>query len=104
MCILVGYPKGTKGFKLYNTLTKEFIRSRDVVFDEEKFHEFNDGKQSSKTNSEQLSFNPLTFQNVAEDVNANEDDHQDPTFLNQHSTTNQWEKPMKKHLCETLRI
>ena len=44
MCIFIGYPEGTKGFKLYDMSTKEFIRSRDVVFDEERFREFNNGK------------------------------------------------------------
>ena len=41
--VFVGYPEGTKGYKLYNLSTSRFIRSRDVVFTEEKFHNFDDG-------------------------------------------------------------
>ena len=29
--IFVGYPEGTKGYKLYDPITRKFIRSRDVV-------------------------------------------------------------------------
>ena len=39
-CIFVGYPDGTKGFKLYNIQTKKFVRSRSVVFWEERFNDF----------------------------------------------------------------
>ena len=46
-CIFVGYPDGTKGFKLYNLTTKKFIRSRSVLFCEDKFHDF-EGKLEEK--------------------------------------------------------
>ena len=36
--VFVGYPEGTKGYKLYDPSTRKFIRSRDVVFVERKFH------------------------------------------------------------------
>ena len=38
--VFVGYPEGTKGYKLYDPVTRKFIRSRDVVFLEGKFHNF----------------------------------------------------------------
>lgn len=38
--IFVGYPAGTKGYKLYDPLSKRFIRGRDVMFAEKKFYEF----------------------------------------------------------------
>ena len=67
----------TKGFKLYDRSTKVFIRSRDVVFDEEKFHEF-DKEQSSNPNSEQLPFDPFIVQNADDNANRNDvDDQQD---------------------------
>ncbi len=36
--VFVGYPEGTKGYKLYDPSTRKFIRSGDVVFVERKFH------------------------------------------------------------------
>ena len=38
--IFVGYPAGTKGYKLFDISTGDFVRSRDVVFAEEDFHDF----------------------------------------------------------------
>ena len=38
--IFVGYPEGTKGFKLFDLKSKRFIRSRDVILCEQKFHNF----------------------------------------------------------------
>ena len=73
MCIFVGYPEKTKGFKLYDPFAKVFIRSRDAVFDEEKFHEF-DKEQSSKPNSEQLPFDPFIVQNADDNANRNDMD------------------------------
>ena len=50
-CMFVGYPDGTKGFKLYDLTKKTFIRSRDVIFEERSFHKFK-CEQSSESNSE----------------------------------------------------
>ena len=38
--ILVGYPLDTNGYKIYNIESKKFIRSKDVLFHENKFHNF----------------------------------------------------------------
>ena len=38
--IFVGYHLGTKGYKLYDLSSKRFIRSRNVLFYEQKFHDF----------------------------------------------------------------
>ena len=38
--IFVGYPDSIKGYKLFDPVTHKFIRSRDVVFIEGKFHDF----------------------------------------------------------------
>ena len=38
--IFVGYPTGTKGYKLYDPSTKRFMRSRDVIFAEQQFYNF----------------------------------------------------------------
>jgi hypothetical protein len=39
-CVFVGYPEGTKGYKLYDLEKKSFVRSRDIVFQERTFHDF----------------------------------------------------------------
>ena len=39
--IFVGYPEGVKGFKLYDPVTHKFTRSRDVMFLERNFNDFN---------------------------------------------------------------
>ena len=38
--IFVGYPLDTKGYKVYDLASKRFIRRRNVLFHEEKFHDF----------------------------------------------------------------
>ena len=42
-CIFVGYPDGTKGYKLYDLKSRRFIRSRDVIFAEKEFDNFDGG-------------------------------------------------------------
>ena len=39
--VFVGYPEGTKGFKVWNVESEKFARSRNVLFHENKFHNFN---------------------------------------------------------------
>ncbi len=46
-CVFVGYPEGTKGYKLYDLEKKSFVRSRDIIFQERTFHNF-----KSKENQE----------------------------------------------------
>ena len=41
--ILVGYPPGVKGYKLYDLEKKKFVISRDVQIFEENFDHFKDG-------------------------------------------------------------
>ena len=36
-CVFIGYPFGTKGYKLFNLHTEQFFLSRDVVFHEHVF-------------------------------------------------------------------
>ena len=36
-CVFVGYSTTQKGYKLYHPLTKKYIVSKDVVFDERQF-------------------------------------------------------------------
>jgi hypothetical protein len=46
MCI--GYDASSKGYKLYNSVTKKTIVSRDVVFDEEALWNWNDEQEDYK--------------------------------------------------------
>ena len=39
--IFVGYPSDTKGYKVYNVNSGKFCRSRNIIFSENKFHDFN---------------------------------------------------------------
>ena len=36
--IFIGYPEGTKGYKLYDLKKKKFVRSRNALFHEDKFY------------------------------------------------------------------
>ena len=38
-CVFVGYPGGTKGYKLFDLEKKSFVRSRNIIF-QERFHNF----------------------------------------------------------------
>jgi hypothetical protein len=38
--IFVGYPLQTKGYKVYDIESKRFVRTKDVLFHEDKFHDF----------------------------------------------------------------
>ena len=40
-CIFVGYGERRMGYRLYNFITKKVITSRDVIFEEDKFWEWN---------------------------------------------------------------
>ena len=68
-CIFVGYPEGTKGFKLYNPETKSFIKSRDVIFDEWKFYNF-DNKNSNTANTFEIQ---TPFMQTDDDNEENDD-------------------------------
>ena len=44
--VFVGYPDGTKGYKLFNMSSGSFIR-RDVINAEKTFHDFTAGRKRS---------------------------------------------------------
>ena len=81
--IFIGYPEGTKGYKLNDLTSKRFIRSRDIIFCENKFHDF---EKTSFTNSD-VHFSPNVV-NEEEYVNAKENTEQvgetyEQRFMNQ---------------------
>ena len=49
--VFVGYPNETKGYKVYNLENGKFARSRNILFHEKKFHDFEkDDLDSSEIN------------------------------------------------------
>jgi len=48
-CILLGYPQGVKGYRLFDLNTKEVFLSRDVIFHENvfPFHESGNANMES---------------------------------------------------------
>ena len=48
--IFIGYPAGTKGYKLYDVATGSFVRSRNIKFFESKFHNFDDKRKIDSEN------------------------------------------------------
>jgi hypothetical protein len=47
-CIFVGYGDRRMGYKLYNPITKKVIMSRDVIFEEDKYWQWNDDQKAVK--------------------------------------------------------
>ena len=87
--IFVGYPLDTKGYKVYDLASKRFIRSRNVLFHEEKFHDF------------ELEKEQVVFQEIYE--SGIENIEQPTQTVNVSSLLfrkmfNQWEQLMRKHL------
>ncbi|KAA0050234.1 putative copia-type polyprotein [Cucumis melo var. makuwa] len=58
--VFVGYDASSKGYKLYNLVTKKTIVSRDVVFDEEASWNWNDEPEDYKF------FEPLNFEEASQ--------------------------------------
>eukprot|EP00112_Aurelia_sp_Birch-Aquarium-sp1_P025251 Seg831.4 transcript_id=Seg831.4/GoldUCD/mRNA.D3Y31 product="Retrovirus-related Pol polyprotein from transposon TNT 1-94" pseudo=true protein_id=Seg831.4/GoldUCD/D3Y31 len=63
--VFVGYPDGTKGYKLYDVKSRRFIRSRDVIFAAKEFHDFDNGQS--------LKLDPIYDAPNVPDVIAEED-------------------------------
>ena len=74
--IFVGYPEGTKGFKLYDPVVKRFLCSRDVIFDERKFYDFKE-KELSHSNVEIIDYDILPDEQNAENEVAAQDNMRD---------------------------
>lgn len=64
-CVLIGYPIGVKGYKLWSLDDQKFIVSRDVTFDESQFP-LKDKKDAATTSVE-----------VGDDFHKDDDDHSD---------------------------
>jgi hypothetical protein len=47
-CIFLGYSEESKAYKLYNRLTKKFVISRDIIFDEERVWSWSDEEKAKE--------------------------------------------------------
>ena len=46
--VFVGYPTGTKGYKIYDPESETFFRSRNITFDEDKTYHFDENNKFSE--------------------------------------------------------
>jgi len=72
-CAFIGYPDGTKGYKLFNLSTKAIFTSRDVIFDEQ------DVGNEQEIGNEQDVRKPqeVEFVDTIDENSTHEDDHDD---------------------------
>eukprot|EP01018_Ginkgo_biloba_P029277 Gb_13701 [translate_table: standard] len=54
LCIFVVYSEETKGYRFYNLITKQFIVSRDVLFNEGGVWQWKEGVQQEKPVIEEI--------------------------------------------------
>jgi hypothetical protein len=71
--IFMGYPEGVKGYKLYDPVSRKFLRSRDVIFLEKKFHDF-DIQTSSNFDDRAEDDIPIMIEETPVDGNENQDE------------------------------
>ena len=70
--IFVRYPEGVKGFKLYDPVSRKFIRSRDVKFLEKKFHDFDVHNSSNSDDCADDDF-PIMIEKIPVDGNRDQE-------------------------------
>ena len=78
-CVLVGYPDGIKGYKLWDLKKKKFLISRDVIFEEDVF------PFKSQPNLPNDNNNKVTF--TIEDEGINKSIYQPETKTNEYNDT-----------------
>jgi hypothetical protein len=72
--IFMGYPEGVKGYKLYDPVSRKFLRSRNhVIFLEKKFHDF-DVQTSSNFDDRADDDIPIMIEETPVDGNQNQDE------------------------------
>ena len=69
--IFMGYPEGVKGYKLYDPISRKFTCSRDVIFLEKNFHDF-DVHNSSNFDDRVDEDIPVMIQEIPVDQNHDE--------------------------------
>ncbi|CAB4030416.1 Retrovirus-related Pol poly from transposon TNT 1-94 [Paramuricea clavata] len=71
--IFMGYPEGVKGYKLYDPVSRKFLGSRDVIFLEKKFHDF-DVQTSSNFDDRTDDDILIMIEETPVDANQNQDE------------------------------
>ncbi|KAD3336106.1 hypothetical protein E3N88_31625 [Mikania micrantha] len=66
--VFLGYPPGTKGYKIYDTSLKKIITSRDVKFVENKFPYKNSDPINKQENEELFSLPPWYYKENEETI------------------------------------
>ena len=79
--IFVGYPEGVKGFKLYDPVTHKFIRSRDVIFLEKSFHDFDVNNSSNSDDRANDDF-PIVIGKIPLNGSQDQDEPNDQRVAN----------------------
>ena len=105
-CIFMGYPDGTKGYKLFDPEKKMMCRSRDVIFDEKKFYYASRGEE---TDEELFPDMWLSSQTEDEDEKKDADNPQREEIGNEDDTstndankpTQQMQQPQQRHSTRT---
>ena len=72
-CVFVGYPEGTKGYKLFDLEKKSFVRSRNIIFQERRFHNFKSKKNVEFYNLESSVIGAIIKPNDHAEVNDGDD-------------------------------
>ena len=90
-CVFVGYPFGTKGYKLFNVQTKQFLVSRDVVFHENIFPFFSPHSITQPPSSD-LTFvdHAVSLSHIPQTCSYEPHDH---AFVNPLSTDSSHSEP-----------
>ena len=75
-CTFVGYPEGSKGYKVYNPDTKKFMKSHDVVFLENSFgHKSLEGEKDANLLINESYINPkFDYEDSKDQVFVNNQD------------------------------
>ena len=83
-CVFVGYPEGTKGYKLYDLEKKSFVRSRNIIFQERRFHNFKSKENVEFYNLENSVIGAIIKPNDHAEVNDGDDVEVDIPVLYNH--------------------
>ena len=103
----MGYPEGVKGFKLYDPVTHKFIRSRDVIFLEKSFHNFDVNNSSNSDDRANDDF-PIMIGKISVNGSQDQDEPNDQRVAdnvdgNQQGGVQQVEETFEKTFMNEVR-
>nr|GEY21893.1 retrovirus-related Pol polyprotein from transposon TNT 1-94 [Tanacetum cinerariifolium] len=91
--VFVGYGKQSKGYKLYNPVTRKVVVSRDVEFDEEGSWDW------SIQECERYDFLPMTNEEETDETSEEARQSQSPTPTQDSPSSSIFENTMKRKKC-----